>query len=571
MSNPHATIPSRLPARPAAKRRKNRLVIGSIVGTLVLALFALAAYDHFSADDEPAPPARDAMQQPQLPQTPVVTPKPDEQPPNPPASADEIELVDDDGQTLWQSPTQGKPFELAYLPPGVQIVVALRPDALANHAESEKLLASLGPVGERAVELFNNALRDPEGVEHAVIGCEARPDGTWLTTFAARLSGGKSAVEHIAAKLPKSVAMEYNGRDFRVHEGRAYYAPDAGDGKVLVVAPENAIQDIIDLDGQAPPLRRDVERLLEHTDADREVTIVIAPNSLFSEGRSIFRGELSELREPLYWFLGDELSAAALSFHWDEDFFLELAATPTLDTSPETAARILKARVEEGADKLEAYIVSRNLNAYGRQVIARFPAMARKLATYTRSGFEPDCAVLRCYLPVVAGHNLLMATELTLADAAAGRAAGANLQWNAAAEAASPAASHAAMSMDERLTQRTSLRFARDTLEAALEQLSQDIGVAIVIRGPDLQADGITKNQSFGINVENKPASEILVEILRLANPDKSATGADDLRQKLVYVIGRGESGEEQIVITTRARVAERQESLPAVFQPPRR
>ena len=91
--------------------------------------------------------------------------------------------------------------------------------------------------------------------------------------------------------------------------------------------------------------------------------------------------------------------------------------------------------------------------------------------------------------------------------------------------------------MNDRLAKVTSLKFAKDTLEAALEQLSQDIGVPIVIRGPDLQADGITKNQSFGIDISDKPAEEILVEILRLANPDKTATGPNDARQKLVYII----------------------------------
>jgi hypothetical protein len=104
-------------------------------------------------------------------------------------------------------------------------------------------------------------------------------------------------------------------------------------------------------------------------------------------------------------------------------------------------------------------------------------------------------------------------------------------------------------------------------LEAALEQLSKDVGVEIVIRGPDLQADGITKNQQFDIAIENKTAKDILVEILRLANPDKTATSPSDERQKLVYVIERGADGKEQIVVTTRAAAAGRGDELPAVFR----
>jgi hypothetical protein len=113
------------------------------------------------------------------------------------------------------------------------------------------------------------------------------------------------------------------------------------------------------------------------------------------------------------------------------------------------------------------------------------------------------------------------------------------------------------------------LRFARDTLEAALEQLGKDLGVAIEIQGPDLQAEGITKNQSFGIDLADRPAEEILVEILRLANPDKTATSAKDAKQKLVYVVDQAEpGGAEKVIVTTRAAAAARGEQLPEAFRP---
>jgi hypothetical protein len=181
------------------------------------------------------------------------------------------------------------------------------------------------------------------------------------------------------------------------------------------------------------------------------------------------------------------------------------------------------------------------------------------LSAYARSGFDADHAVVRGYLPAVAGHNLLLAAELTLAEppAASPIASTGPTSENPASET---------KSVHERLQQPTSLRFPRDTLEAALNVLAQDIGVEIVIRGPDLQADGITKNQSFGIDVADKPAEEILVEILRLANPDKTATGPGDEKQKLVYVIQPGETGDEQIIITTRAAASARGDKLPTAF-----
>ena len=85
----------------------------------------------------------------------------------------------------------------------------------------------------------------------------------------------------------------------------------------------------------------------------------------------------------------------------------------------------------------------------------------------------------------------------------------------------------------------------------------------------DLQVEGITKNQSFSIDVSNRPATEILVEILRLANPDKSATGADDPRQKLVYFMEADETGNEVVIVTTRKAAMERGVQLPAEFLSP--
>jgi hypothetical protein len=216
-------------------------------------------------------------------------------------------------------------------------------------------------------------------------------------------------------------------------------------------------------------------------------------------------------------------------------------------------ADALAQHVAEMPDQVEDFVLDLNPSPYGRRVVARLPAMVRKLSAYTRHRFDKDCASLCCYLPAVAGHNLLMGAELALAEGQGS----AGVADRPLAEASSPAA------VSERLKKRTSLRFARDTLEAALRMLSADIGVKIVIRGQDLQLDGITRNQLFGIDVSDQPAEAILVEILRLANPDKMATGPSDSRQKLVYVVGP-----DVVFITTRARAAERRERLPDVFLP---
>jgi hypothetical protein len=477
-----------------------------------------------------------------------------------PPRKDPVTLIDDDGTTLWVSPTDGPPIDLRYLPPGVMLVLTMRPEAIAAHREADKIWEAGGPLATRGLEFLSSDLRSIPGVRRNVIGLSVDSSANWSVTQVVSMSQhNKTAAEYFASEFPDAAPMEHDAQEFWLVGERAYYLPES-DERLIVVTTPAAVIEIIDLAGQPPPLRRDLERLLTHTDAERHITILFTPSSLFREGRSMFNGPMAPLRAPLDWFLGEELSAAALSFHWDENFYCEFVAMPTLDTSPERAARILADRVRQIPGKIENRIVGLNPQPYGRAVVARFPAMVRTLTAYTRSGYDPNVAILNGYLPAVAGHNLLMGAELTLAE------------WTSpgslvATTGSPPAAIPSAQSINEKLTQPTTLRFSRDTLEAALAQLAQDIGVPITIRGADLQADGITKNQSFGIDLANKPAEEVLIEILRLANPDKTAVGSNDVKQKLVYVIGPGEGGTEQIFVTTRTAAAARSEELPAAFQ----
>jgi hypothetical protein len=406
--------------------------------------------------------------------------------------------IEDDGHTQWISPTEGPPLDLAGLPSGVQVILALRPRAILSHPEGEKLVAALGPIGSQSLEQITAAVgRPPEDIDQLLIGWQVDRDGAWQATI-------------LDAKSKEP----------------------------------------------APPLTRDVERLLAHTDSSRHVTLLLRPNFLFGDGSSVFSGSMAALRGPLFWFFGDGLNAAAVSLHWDDNFFVEFLGVPTLDVPPNQMADELLGRVEELPRRVKEGVRGLDPALYGRQVVLRFPEMLRKLAAYTRASYDRDVVELRAYLPAVAGHNLIMGAELVLAEAFRGA-----VPDSRPAEAGSPVA--------EQLRRRTSLKFSRDTLETALRMLGDDVGVTIVIRGPDLQLDGITKNQSFGIDVADRPAEEILVEILRLANPDKLATGPADRRQKLVYVVGdESPGGPEVVFVTTRTRAAERGETLPAAFVP---
>ena len=151
------------------KRRRELLVVGGVLAVLAGAL-AYAARDVITGPaDKPVTAAK-----PQAAVGPALV-----QPAEP-----VTELVDDDGQTLWVSPTDGPPLELAYLPPGVEIIVALRPAKLLAHPEGEKIVAALGPLGALAIASVEQAagakLAD---VERLLVGWQVARDGSHLATL----------------------------------------------------------------------------------------------------------------------------------------------------------------------------------------------------------------------------------------------------------------------------------------------------------------------------------------------------------------------------------------------------
>jgi hypothetical protein len=119
--------------------------------------------------------------------------------------------------------------------------------------------------------------------------------------------------------------------------------------------------------------------------------------------------------------------------------------------------------------------------------------------------------------------------------------------------AAKPGGGTAAPAATNPLDKKMSLVFAKDTLEKAVQMVSEEVGMPMEILGGDLQLDGITKNQSFGLDERDKPAGEVLRAILAKSDP------------RLVYVL-RSRDGVESLEVTTRAAVEKRGDKLPAIF-----
>ncbi|MEO2045049.1 MAG: hypothetical protein ABGX16_00565 [Pirellulales bacterium] len=476
-------------------------------------------------------------------------------------------LLQDDGELIWDSPTRGFELDLRYLPAGVHLLAHFRPEEIGAHPEGEKIVAVLGAWGAGLLANFQRWYPGSwQEVPSVMLSVSSGVHGKLHYSMRIQL-----ATAWTGRMLQERIEQHENGlcesRKHQQHKyvvaaGISYWLPVDAAGKTLLVCLQEDMPSLIDNSQEPLGLPRDVQRLVASTDQQRMFTALSLVKFLQGAGKKLItENTVSAYQMPsaLAWLWGEDATSVAISMHWDQDFFMEYLAVATLDVRPHHYQRQLGKRIEELPSWCQRYLHSHVIEPYGHQVLTRLPGMLEKLLVYTRSGTEQGHVVLRSYLPLQAGHNLLLAGSLCLT------AISSEDQHETDTLAASE---NSVAAIGDKLASITSLVLPKETLEQSLRILAEDIGVEIELLGQDLQLAGITKNQSFGINLRNRPASEILLEILCRANPVQNTTGPADRKQMLVYSIKREEEGAWRILVTTRAAATGRGDSLPDVFRP---
>jgi len=455
-----------------------------------------------------------------------------------------VTIVDDPG-ALWESPTHGKPPDLAYLPVGSQLVLTVRlADTLANR-EGRRFLEALGPEVQKAVEEVTAlAGLGPEGIDRLTAAWQAdeagRPVVGYVLESAAPLDRTR-----LKTAWGQTTPRKTGEETVQIGRDAAFCLPVSGGGRLLVVAPEAILTRTLEAGGM-PLFTPDMEEFVASLDGDSHVVLFGAPAFLAADGRTLLSGPLAGLADPLAEVLDESVRAAAVSIHFGPTFYVEMAAYPADRAAAGGLARSLAETVRGLPARIESAVAALDPAPYGRTVVLRLPSMIRVVDAYLRHAAEGRLALANCHLPPQAGHNLALAAEIALQQA--GRPV-------AAVAAAGPKAAPAADTAAAKLQKTISLTFAKDTLERSIQMLSEEIDLPMEILGADLQLDGITKNMSFALDEREKTADAILRTIFAKANPDG----------KLVYVL-RNRDGVESLEVTTRAAADKRKDTLPEGF-----
>ena len=189
--------------------------------------------------------------------------------------------------------------------------------------------------------------------------------------------------------------------------------------------------------------------------------------------------------------------------------------------------------------------------------------MVRFVADQSRIVAERKQVSVSVVLPVEAVHNLLLASELSLASPVRG-------------VDSSNEEDRSNWTIHDVLASNTGFRFDQKSLDLAMQDVAEQIRdglpglpfeFSIEIVGTDLEQEGITRNQQIrGFGQSSRALSEILTELVMKANPFQQVTQASDAGQKLVWATSPTLMG--KILITTRSAARKKGLTLPKNFNP---
>lgn len=466
------------------------------------------------------------------------------------------QLVEDDGQTLWASPTSGEPIDLSGLPNDTRFALVVRTSELTMNPEGERILRGLGPqFAAVRGQLEGDLAIDFDTLESLTVGLGASTNGGPPCLVAklkesANLPSLWGNPTPVAGSVPPMYSV--NGWTVMPIPGQ--------EDKAFVAGSATVVKAVADQGVESPQLTRELEQLRRESDDQQTVNLLIDPQFLSTNTAQVFPGELSAAATPVQDFLGEGLRAVLFSGHTGDDLYLEMRMIGSLSLDPPSLAANMKEKIKNIARSLEESVMSVNPTPYWRRLATQFPSMVRFAYQNTRSGVENDQAMINCILPQAAGQNLVAASELLLAANTSGATAPAGGNMPAA---------KTPETIEEKLASTMSISFPQNSLEFALRDIGEEAGIEVEINGTDLQLDGITRNKEIkDFHFDDKPAGEILAQLMVRANPEASPGPGTDV-QKLIYVIHPMDGPEDakKLLVTTRKAAERENYTLPDVFK----
>ncbi len=559
------------------KQSKAPLVLGAMCVAILLLIIGLLVPR--SPEEETAD--KDLRRPPVPANIPRVTngKKNDESPP--PRKAPEkgsettgYQLIDDD-RLLYVPPYPAdteKPL-LDYLPPGPAIVASLRVASILESGIGGQLIDAFAPELEALLSGIAERTKLPmEAIQTCGLALHAGKEGWPEVSLAIQLTTAvpaKDLIEKwgVAASRTADGVTIYAGDAL---ESDAFYFEGKGEEPVsrFAIGSVTKISEVAEVEGGGILLPRNSQSLWDATSGEADIVVLFAsPNFLFADGREVLSKSLPGFVDPLKSALQPDVSALVVTVDFGaEQMFVETRMAPSGGTSAAAIVRMLQEKINAWTEWADDFIINSVPDASWRLLANRLRSMVSFVAQRVRFGVSDEMAVANVYLPAQAVPQVVLATAFAL-----------NTPKGVAVATGAPTAAKV-LSVDDLLDRKMSVTFEQESLEFAVDNIvtafERDLPSGskmpeIRIIGGDLQLMGITQNQQVrDFKQANVALRKVLTELVRRANPDKTATGANDEKQSLIWVVAEDAAtpGVKEILITTRNSAAGKYE-LPEEFK----
>ena len=462
----------------------------------------------------------------------------------------------DSEDALWARPNPGNPVDFPRLPAGTQMVIQIRMADLHSSSHGDKIIRSLGQDLEKRLNDWTaklNLQRSeldrltlyflPQGTTMPIVVLHGELQVDCQSKFGGLGTLDTQRVIKLAASgiwCPESLPSHF------------YYGPWELIRTLPTAAPGR--------------LRRELEQLRGQSHTTDLVTILANPNFLQDEAQGLFPDTRKRLLEGLFAFWSDQAQAVALGFQHEELAFLEVRMIAREDMPARVLATRARGFLQSLPRQARDFLGTAPLDPYWQPLAIRFPEMIAFVIDQTRIQVEGREVALNTIAPVEATHNLLLASELSLATPT-GQATEDSVVDDVVEDSE--------LTIDDVLASKTTVRFAQKSLDEAAQDIAGQIqeersGLSFKLRiqidGGALEPEGITRNQQIrNFHAAEVSLAEILTSLVMKANPDQSIASASDPKQKLVWIASASDLG--LIEITTREAVTVQGRDLPASFR----
>ncbi len=553
------------PARGATRSKKRKKGAGWMLPVLggcgfIIVLLAILK---LSGALEPGP--ADSVEKPAVA---YVPPKAN---PSPTKKASEfyVERPSESGD-LWIPPRDPVAWPLDHLPPGAQMFVHVQADFLESDSAKQiaasevwrDQIASDILIGLSMVKSVNVAFYPPKQ--------DGGPPGV-----AYRVALGEPiSVDAFKGLLSDAPPAILNGKSVFANQRHAFWPhlrleTDAESTiRSFTVASIEQMKEAIDLGGEAAPMLPDVESLWELSDREADLSILVTPAFLFSDGRRVVESAPPRFARLLKEQLAEGIRSGLLQVSVDDLWYSELMLVGESPTAAAVLSQGISDRLKQLPMVVENWFVGESPDPHWAAIAFRFPQMLRSLASYTRTGIENGVAITNTYLPPNAAENLILATSIALQPTATVTGGPAM----AAAQAQKP------LTTEEYLNRRIRrINFAQEPIEVALEQIGDEANDALpegtqpfqfILDGDAFESGGITRNQQLSdFDFSDIPVRDALTEVAKRGNPVTTVTDTREADQRLIWVVRDAETAQPKILLTTRAAAAAAGDELTVEFR----